>query len=434
MANLTALILTLVMVSSAQASTTQTSPIQAAQNQDNLVSKFFTDKPPEINIAKLFSLVKGRATIYPWSGSYWPTFRLGIAERYEDPSYPTTRNYADFANFYSGQKTPDFRDQKALDALSPAEKYDLLMNDSGKTLTKYSIAHGATAYPNGVAQKWFGLCHGWAAASYMVPRPRRAFDIQVHSNLKLRFFPDDVKALATLLWANTHQSERIVGKRCRNKDVDRNTSGHLLKDQCFDINPGSWHVVMLNHIGISKKNLIIDTTYNLEVWNQPVRAYMLSYFNPKTNQPATTLEEASVLRKDFPEDKFSRFRSPQTKSIIGVSMEIEYVKETNALQSEKDDESEDFSDLATYNYDIELDARGNIIGGEWHQDAHPDFIWTPFDSTDPKSIADSEALGEWTSGAPPIAWLKAAQKAAAKGQPLAKVLKKLVKLAQDEVN
>lgn len=57
-------------------------------------------------------------------------------------------------------------------------------------------------------------------------------------------------------------------------------------------------------------------------------------------------------------------------------MNVKYGVEVDPRQREEDSVQYDRSHEANYIYDLELDAKGNIIGGEWYNLYHPDFIWT----------------------------------------------------------
>lgn len=57
-------------------------------------------------------------------------------------------------------------------------------------------------------------------------------------------------------------------------------------------------------------------------------------------------------------------------------MKFTYVKEKFPNHRNNDSKSDDKLETQIYNYDLELNQDGKIIGGEWHTDNHPDFIWT----------------------------------------------------------
>src|SRR5690606_28832577 len=56
---------------------------------------------------------------------------------------------------------------------------------------------------NSLMALWEGICHGWATAAGIVPRPIHTVDIRLPSGKNLRFYPSDLKGLASLLWANS---------------------------------------------------------------------------------------------------------------------------------------------------------------------------------------------------------------------------------------
>ena len=66
-----------------------------------------------------------------------------------------------------------------------------------------------------------------------------------------------------------------------------------------------------------------------------------------------------------------------------------------------------------YYYDLELDAAGKVIGGEWYTRDHPDFLWTPPAGSRAVTRHEAAATGEWDSTQPlPESWRVAARAAA----------------------
>ena len=43
--------------------------------------------------------------------------------------------------------------------------------------------------------------------------------------------------------------------------------------ECRDTNPGTFHVIISNYLGLEKQSFVEDRTFDDEVWNQPMRAY-----------------------------------------------------------------------------------------------------------------------------------------------------------------
>jgi hypothetical protein len=249
---------------------------------------------------------------------------------------------------------------------------------------------------NGSVETWMGICHGWSPASYMLSRPVNSVTVLAADGVtSLTFYPSDIKGLASLLWAKAAPRVKFIGGRCNDMDpkVDPQT-GRILAQDCFDTNPGTWHLAVVNQLGVSQRSMVMDATFDYEVWNQPVLGYSYSYFNPATNAAVDSLAAATVAKSAFTNDKFAAYRGSQTDSIVGVSMEVSYLVETAPSQHSPDSPQRDRVTKATYLYDLELDFSGKIIGGEWYQNAHPDFLWTP--------AKGARALPPWESRNAPL--------------------------------
>ena len=118
-------------------------------------------------------------------------------------------------------------------------------------------------------------------------------------------------------------------------------------------------------------------------------------------------------------------------------METQYVVETQPNAVVLDSPRQDAIKTVRYIYDLELDAQGNILGGEWYANAHPDFLWVP----EPKARAvtpgdtylKQKGLDkvDWsTAKAFPKEWQDIAQRTSEKGSPLAAVVESLIKFAK----
>jgi hypothetical protein len=166
------------------------------------------------------------------------------------------------------------------------------------------------------------------------------------------------------------------------------------------------------------------------VWNQPLYSYSYSYFNPQTQKPVGSLDEARVDKANFTGDKFARWRAPSGVFMVGVSMQLVYVAETTPAHVTSDSPSRDRLVQVNYMYDLEHDQNGVIIGGEWYLNQHPNFLWTPPPGSQPVSSQDRAATGNWGGGPIPDSWGDAAAAASADGQPLAKIVNALFQLAK----
>ena len=146
---------------------------------------------------------QGEADKVCWSGSHWPMRHVLVASRYgygddsslgswdDSTGYFTEYTYSQSAakvnqpNEYKGNIVreenldEDLVATKAkLDEVtltrSPAEKYDILVGDTQTfSLTNWMLQESSYYALDGDIPYWYGICHGWAPASYMFPEPTK---------------------------------------------------------------------------------------------------------------------------------------------------------------------------------------------------------------------------------------------------------------------
>ena len=372
----------------------------------------------------------------PWSDDYWGTYKGILGARYADPNFPANPDWKKNYDYIRANPTANILSSGSaarINRMSPSEKYDARIGDSSEPLTRAMWAEGKRYYDtHGDVESWMGICHGWSPASYMLARPTKAITLKNPRNIPITFYPADIKALASLLWANAPSSTKFIGGRCNDKEPQADpTTGRTLSSQCFDTNPGTWHLAMVNQIGVNKRSLVLDATFDYQVWNQPAYGYSYTYFNPQTDTAVHTLAEAKVAIANYTNDKFKKYRSPQAVAVVGIEMSVSYVVETRPSQRDTDNPSYDAIRKVAYLYDLELDANGKIIGGEWYQNPHPDFLWTPAKTMRAQTRYEAQATGSWkATDALPASWQSAAKSAAA-GQiaPLALIIEHLIQFA-----
>ena len=378
-------------------------------------------------------LLKAQLQEQPWSGDFWPVYRGMIAKRYTAeagrPSGDWKKNYDRYL---------ENAEASSVDELAPSEKYDLLVGDDAHTLTNAMWEEGRPYHEKfSTVEHWMGLCHGWAPASYMVPRPTHAVEVlAADGKTKIRFYPDDVKALATLLWAKAPGKTRLIGARCNEKKPERDQNGRVLNPDCFDTNPGTWHLVAVNQIGHSHRAFAMDSAFDYQVWNQPLLSYSYTYFNPETREPVESLEKARIELKDFSQDKFQKYRSADAVAVVGVAMDVTYMIENPPTHKLTDGPEADSHTTVTYLYDVELDQADHIIGGEWYEKLHPDFLFTPEPGSRAMALGDrllkkSHDQSSWDGNSPmPDLWQKAAVLSSERGEPLGHVIEGLVTISR----
>ena len=361
----------------------------------------------------------------PWSGDYWPLYRGVLGYRFMDSNVPYVEDWSRAFKYISDFPFFEiFRGGEAakIKTLATSEKYDLLTGDPQGTLTQNMWGQGRDYFDNGgKVETWMGICHGWAAAAIMWPRPTHEIRLRAYTGeTELTFNPSEIKGILSYLWATTPYPSRFIGGRCNSKEVKRDENGRPMAPECLDTNPATWHLAMVNQIGVSQRGFVMDATADYEVWNQPVYAYSIKYFNPQTKAVSEDPKEAIVSRADFSKDKFAKYRSSRATQFVGIDMEVQYVIEENANARPTDDEKFDNITKVHYLYDLEVDAKGEIAGGEWYQNEHPDFLWIPEKDASPETAEDAVLKNSrWDTGrALPQTWRDAAHGAAESGRVL----------------
>ncbi len=404
--------------------------------QNNDFASNLVDHLQFTQISQMDNFRSAQVEISPWSDDYWPIYKGSIAARYGETQYleiAADKEWTKIAHYLEHAAVSN------LDDLSPAEKYDLIVGDvngnkndldgPGWSLTKAMLKEGRSYWsPDQPVETWMGICHGWTPASIQVPRPSKALSTQTSDGRKITLYPSDIKALASLLWAKGKFSQKFIGGRCDKKEVATDPkNGKILDSDCFDTNPGTWHQVVVNQIGLTKKSFILDATWDYEVWNQPAFGYEYTYFNP-ISKIRTEHWRDGLLRLPQSADLFARYRSPRAAYIIGVAMKFIYIAETQPSHRTPDGPSFDRKIAVNYLYDLELDLQLNIIGGEWYHHEHPDFLWRP--TTQASAISTGDALlnnHDWDGHhSIPSSWKEPARNSSRSSQPLAAIVNTLV--------
>jgi len=363
-------------------------------------------------MAKL-GLNEGETSLDLWSSSYWPHFQGSVAVRYRESEFmhwmANNGQFEKFKKIFEGAPLYTFMGRENI--LSPAEKYDLLIGDREMSLTKYAWEIGEKASIGGKVKTWRGLCDGWASGSQMMPRPVKTITLNTPEGTPITFYPEDVKALGSLMYARSQGPVIFIGKRCRGALIG------VFNNSCKGTNPAVFHGALVNRVGKLKKSFIADISPNSEVWNYPVESYKISYYNVFTDEESNNFEEVKELfdkKKKFAK-KNSRHKS--THSIVGVKVTVNFRDMKDASLSEFDSKEFDKTLTKKYEYDLELDRYNNILGGEASSWDFPDFIWAPNDKTYP--LSDIE---ESRSRLPLVEQSRISSK---KGQPLSQVVEKL---------
>ena len=311
---------------------------------------------------------------------------------------------------------------------------------------------------------WEGICNGWAAASGLVPRPKRVVEFDYGTitdskgkvtRRKLRFFPDDIKGLVSQFWVNSAVQQPLSlkndgshswgatimqGLRCdeRNPIKDEygrfidsrphHTSG-IVQPRCVGVHPALWYLSLVNLIGEQGRSFIVERKVKSPVDNHPLAGYQAKFFNPYTGEYAGADTSLVALSE---EDQFYQARNPKTAYLIGVNLTMTYMDWIAPKRDEVDSADRDVTKDVMMLFDLELDANKNIIGGQWravetgkpsqfNRDrddrrgskrlyTQPDFFWV-ISKHYKNHTSNVDGVSEWKdkSKLPPADWKKQAQ-------------------------
>lgn len=271
-----------------------------------------------------------------WPGNHWPNYQGGIAHRWSssDPQDFTFKRY-------SLEDLKSLEDYK-LNELSPAEKFDILRGDF-----KYSTVTKVLKDLSPDENKWHGICHGEAPASLNHPEPDLV-RIKTKDGIPLTFYSSDVEGLMSYYYAKvTRSAVSLIGSRCNSESA--------IPMPCMDINPGSFHIIMANKLGLEKVGFIADTERYSEVWNHVAINFTSKKISEE--QPVETSSPKSVKRIRIESSvTYAAEIAPKFFPVIGTA-DATYFN-------------------TSYEYYLDLDKNGKIVGGEWLSPRRPDFVWT----------------------------------------------------------
>lgn len=393
------------------------SPLAMPQPNDS-VEVLLQEPLKSRNIFELDTMNLNQAELetLPWSGDYWPIAKGILGRRPFDLGFVNLEDWESRYEYFQAKPMHQLIDQENFDMnkkLSPSEKYELFVGDMNSFLTQQMWLEGKAYHDqNGEVEEWMGICHGWAPASYMLEGPQKTLTLKSHDQTReFKIYPDEMKGLASYLWATSPFESVYIGGRCNVKDPEKDKNGRIIDDNCFDSNPATWHLAVTHRLGIQKRSFIIDATYDYEVWNQPVVAYQYMYFNMNTKKLTENLREAITRRVDLESDVFLKYRNPESTQTVGIAMRLGYVVERDADDHESEPPPYSSVVWVDYLYDLELNDSGDIVGGEWYSNLHPDFLWTPKDNARTYSRLDAYAEQvEWSGEGPlPKKWMEASE-------------------------
>lgn len=218
---------------------------------------------------------------------------------------------------------------------------------------------------------WAGHCNGFGATTQRHPKE------PVKSVVRggVTFDPRDIKALLAEIHMNADY-EFLGGNRC---EIDINAlptpgtrADPKVMGDCEDINPGTLHAAMTNWIGRMHHALIMDMYSGEQVWN-----YALYKYDVTTKQELTQAQASELVGGG------STYKwNPTAVKFFRLESKLTYAEATRKESLGKLTPAE-----MTLNYVLELNAEGEIVGGEWadanSRKNHPDFLWVALAPLEP---------------------------------------------------
>jgi len=378
------------------------------------------------------NLKSAKLDLTPWVGYYWPLSKGLLSFRYADAYISRNESWTYYRDNFKPAESYISRGE--INKLSPAEKYDLLMGDNNYTLTKKMWDWGKIEMEKfSKIKPWAGISHGVALASLNLPEPKSPVKIwSIDRKRLITFSPDDIKALGSMMWSLGGEGARTLGERCQETIPQTDNTGRATNEKCFDLNPGNFHLAMVNQLGLAKKSFIIDSAYDEPVWNYPVVGYSIQYFNPNKPNEAGNLESSVISIYKYKNDPFASLRHPTAIYIVGIEATLTSAPNVVPWSATSANKIKLFS----YKYDLELDRNLNIIGGEWYSKYTPDFIWQPAKGFEPKTIFEDDMNEVWAADKEylPSDWFPHAKAASVYGIVLSPVVKNLFWLSYNGLN
>lgn len=235
--------------------------------QDNPV--IFT---PDLKLTVADLPLQGEAINIPWAASYWPTFQDSVNYRWDGA---TTDSPA--AKYGKAFNVPDVENRVSKNhgidryGTRTACKADSECNDKiGEACAMRAGKDSGYCIPT-----WWGICHAWAPASILEPEAMRPV-----TRNGVTFKPNDIKALVELTYNSS--TSKFVSLRCEKdegqKQIEYDAYGRPTGSDaaCKDTNPGTYHVLLTNFLGLRGQAFVEDRTFDDEVWNQPLRGYRIT--------------------------------------------------------------------------------------------------------------------------------------------------------------
>jgi hypothetical protein len=164
-----------------------------------------------------------------------------------------------------------------------------------------------------------------------------------------RPYGSEERCFASLTFGGTVETLNVVGQVGQRPSREGRMGG---VSALTDPNPGAFHIVMANQLGIMHRSFVGNINKklkNAQIWNQPITGF------------STTVDS---------------YRQGRRGGKVKVTTTLTYVSEIAQMwEPVVGTPKQRFEDM-TFSYTLDLDESGRIVGGEWKDRSyHPSFIW-----------------------------------------------------------
>jgi hypothetical protein len=238
--------------------------------------------------------IAGDAERTPWPGDYWATARDNLNHTWDSSGSPATKWAAAFGRADTpeqisknhGVKSATW--QKVCETSSDCSD----LGDGSSCVASYD-GEVKRCIPG-----WWGICHGWAPAAIAERAPRDPVTVPAADGSgDVTFYPGDIEGLMSLMY--TRVPTLFISSRCNKDEPTTDASGRLVDGECRDMNPGTWHIITTNLLGLRKTSFVLDRTYDAEVWNQPMTSFRVTNAVDDKAPEVSKAEAASLLGLDM---------------------------------------------------------------------------------------------------------------------------------------
>ncbi len=220
---------------------------------------------------------------------------------------------------------------------------------------------------------WFGHCHAKTSVTMLEVEPK--------SDIRFNETTIPIAELQALLMIFHHDKKyRFIHKKCTEKNLTFDQFDRPTLPECRDTNPGTYHIIASNYLSHGQ-SFGFDNGYDYQIHN-----YAASKFEVKEKREVSAAEAQHLVAQKIPNSSSQPSTTVETPSDgtdgtddspyvwtpAGTVAKFFYIK-SQLTKNGSGAEPE-------YEYVLELDAEGRIIGGEWvgsTKKAHPDYLFLP---------------------------------------------------------